>query len=97
MMKKILMNSDFETAKFDPLNNCWISRHGKRFDTEFLARMHGCTHFYCQSCGVLTNKEKTISMFVCQECSEDTQSPLAIDTPQFPLSSAESRSDFSEP
>jgi len=70
MMKKILMNSDIETARYDPLNDCWISRHGKRFSTESMARIHGCTHFYCQSCGILTNKDKTLSMLMCGECSK---------------------------
>jgi predicted RNA-binding Zn-ribbon protein involved in translation (DUF1610 family) len=81
-MKKILMNSDIETARYDQLNDCWISRHGKRFSTELPARMHGCTHFYCQSCGVLTNKEKTITMFVCRECSEEPLSRLEDDPNQ---------------
>ena len=85
MMKKILMNSDLETARFDRLNNCWISRHGKRFSTESLARMHGSTHFYCQSCGVLTNKEKTISLLVCRQCSEHTLSTIEADPIQFAI------------
>jgi len=76
MMKKILMNSDLETARFDQLNNCWISRHGKRFSTESLARMHGSTHFYCQTCGVLTNKEKSASMLDCPTCSKALHSNI---------------------
>jgi len=83
MMKKILMNSDLETARFDRINNSWISRHGKRFSTESLARMHGCTHFYCQSCGVLTNKDKTTSLLACRQCSGDTLSTIDAVSDQF--------------
>jgi hypothetical protein len=70
MMKKILLNNDNETARFDPINNMWVSRHGKTFGTEFLARMHGCTHFYCRTCGEITNKAKTTSIFECNDCCQ---------------------------
>jgi predicted RNA-binding Zn-ribbon protein involved in translation (DUF1610 family) len=85
MMKKILMNSDSETARFDQINNRWISRHGKPFDTEILARMHGCTHFYCQSCGALTHKEKAASMFMCRNCSDESSRSIEVDPNQFAL------------
>lgn len=70
MMKKILLLSDKETARFDTLHNTWVSRHGKPFETEFLARMDGCTHFYCRSCHAITNKVKTPSMFICRQCAD---------------------------
>ena len=70
MMKKILLISDPETAKFDPFKKTWVSRHGKSFDTEFLARLHGCTHVYCRTCHTLTIKEKTSSNFECRHCYE---------------------------
>lgn len=73
MMKKILLNSDLETARFDPSSNKWISRHGKRFESEYLARMHGCTHLYCRTCGALISKKKTVSILVCSQCAESNQ------------------------
>lgn len=70
MMKKILFNSDFETARFDPTSNRWLSRSGKWFESEYLARMHGCTHLYCRSCGAIISKKKTVSILVCSQCAE---------------------------
>ncbi len=70
MMKKILLINDLETARFDPLNSRWISRNGKSFESEYLARMHGCTHLYCRTCGGITSKKKTVSILVCSQCAE---------------------------
>jgi len=69
MVKKILLNTDSETASFNQFTNSWLSRHGKAFEEEVTARLDGCTHIICQTCSAIINKNSHGTGLVCKGCS----------------------------
>jgi hypothetical protein len=69
-MKKIILDTDQEAARFVENISGWVSRDGlffgKKKDAEKIARYQGCTHRACRDCGAPTPKH----FIVCAKCRD---------------------------
>jgi len=74
--KKILFPEDPETARFDSQSGLWVSRHGRKYIREHLARYAGATHVRCKSCLKIIPKDRILdygnngNCFECTECEK---------------------------